>query len=438
MANIIIDDFNSIDLNSNLLKLNPSLPLSIKTLAFQITQNHKIHNEPLVWIMSSGTTTSNQSQFKLIGLSHASLLESAQTVNKHLKVNSSDRWLNILPLFHVGGLGILYRSYLSKSECFNFWNEDYKWNPYHFAEQCHLLGASLSSLVPTQIYDIIKENIYAPQSLRAIIVGGAQLNFDLYSKALLLGWPLIPSFGMTEVSSQIATGSIEELSQNLKLIKFNPNEVFIPKLYILNHHQVKTNHDNLLSIKSKSLLKGYYQLMLNETFNWINPIDDDGWYQTSDCVHLKFSKNENLRHIEFLGRSDDVIKINGENVNLSFLRSRLESVLNHYNSPIIKASHFNSLLPENINQKGNSVTSVNSKTNLTIVAKGHPRKGYELYLVGNVLIEIQKKIADLFNEQSLPFEQIKVFPQILEIPCNSLGKINMGLLTEMINGLNIL
>ena len=58
-----------------------------------------------VWVATSGTS----GRLKIVALSVGALEASAAAVNRHLCVQPSDCWLNPLPLFHVGGLGITVR-----------------------------------------------------------------------------------------------------------------------------------------------------------------------------------------------------------------------------------------------------------------------------------------------------------------------------------------
>ena len=50
---------------------------------------------------------------KWVALSRPALLASAQAVNVHLGVREDDHWLLALPTFHVGGMGIVARTYLA-------------------------------------------------------------------------------------------------------------------------------------------------------------------------------------------------------------------------------------------------------------------------------------------------------------------------------------
>src|SRR5688500_13645623 len=68
--------------------------------------------EPLprpLWLATSGTTGS----LKLVALGKDALLASAAAVNRHLSATAGDVWRSVLPRWHVAGLGIEARAFLS-------------------------------------------------------------------------------------------------------------------------------------------------------------------------------------------------------------------------------------------------------------------------------------------------------------------------------------
>ncbi|MBA3284634.1 MAG: 2-succinylbenzoate--CoA ligase, partial [Nitrosopumilus sp.] len=84
-----------------------------------------------VWLATSGTTSLPSDKLKLVGLSKQAILISAAAVNKHLESNKNDIWVNALPIFHVGGLGIHARAFLSQAKIFSF---EGKWDAALFHE----------------------------------------------------------------------------------------------------------------------------------------------------------------------------------------------------------------------------------------------------------------------------------------------------------------
>jgi o-succinylbenzoate---CoA ligase len=261
-----------------------------------------------IWIASSGSTRTTHNSIKLIALSHHALKTSAKSVNTHLSASSSDRWLRTLPLWHVGGLGVEIRA--KAIGCAFFQMPTDKWNANQFIEEVEKNSITLSSLVPTQIYDLVQTKKRAPQTLRAIVVGGSALSIGLYKQARELNWPLLPSFGMTEVCSQIATATLASLDED----KF-------PGLELLEHVQTQIDEQDLLLIKSESLMTGWAQIQNGQpVFSAV-----DGWYTSQDRVDL--SRIGGKTYLQPKGRDLHYIKILGEGVSISELQEIWENIV---------------------------------------------------------------------------------------------------------------
>ena len=115
------------------------------------------------------STSGSSGGAKWVALSREAILASARSVNAHLNVSSEDRWLLALPTFHVGGMGIVARSYLSKSSMVRYQES---WNAQVYLELIRDEQVTLSSLVPTQLVDLVRLGarlgVAAPPSLRAV------------------------------------------------------------------------------------------------------------------------------------------------------------------------------------------------------------------------------------------------------------------------------
>ena len=109
---------------------------------------------------------------KWVCLSLSALRASALAVNTHLKANSEDVWLNALPTEHIGGFSIHTRALLSQSAVHHY---DSRWEPSRFCQFARECGTTLTSLVPTQVHDLVVSREIAPSSLRAVLVGGGAL-----------------------------------------------------------------------------------------------------------------------------------------------------------------------------------------------------------------------------------------------------------------------
>jgi O-succinylbenzoic acid--CoA ligase len=260
-----------------------------------INKNFKSH----ILIKTSGSTN----KAKWVALSKEAILSSATAVNKHLNVTSKDKWLIPIPIFHIGGLSILARAFLSESK-YNFF--DQKWDPVAFKNAIENSDSTLTSLVPTQIFDIVESHLTSPKSLRVVLVGGGKLSEELYFKARKLGWPLLPTYGMTECASQIATAEIESLDKDI-----------YPNLKVLSHIHLNFNLEGYICIKSPSLFTALVSFQ-HEDFLLAPRIkeefitEDRGKWadSTGSCIFIS-------------GRSGDRVKIKGhlvdkEEINLKF------------------------------------------------------------------------------------------------------------------------
>jgi o-succinylbenzoate---CoA ligase len=239
---------------------------------------------------------------KQVVISKEALLISAKAVNQHLGVTRDSIWGLALPLNHVGGFGVAARAYQAGCLLKQF---PHRWN----AEQFTLWAAheriTQTSLVPTQVHDLVEKNQRAPNTLQAVVVGGGQLETALGQAARGLGWPVLASYGMTEASSQIATQSLNQLDL--------PYQPF--PLPILPIWQCEISPAGTLCIQGPALFSGY-------RVDGIFTPRITSWHETSDCVKLESNM------IYPLGRADRLVKILGELVNPEAIEKQIVLISN--------------------------------------------------------------------------------------------------------------
>lgn len=328
-----------------------------------------------IWLATSGRT-----QQKWMALSKKAFLVSARAVNQHLKVSAKDRWGLSLPLFHVGGLSILARAHLSRSSCISYQG---KWQARAFLDFLNGHQITLSALVPTQVYDLVKEKIKCPPSLRAVVVGGGALSEALYRSARVLNWPLLPSYGLTECSSQVATAEVEALS------KKEPS-----KMKILSHVQVKVV-SRKIALRSESLFTGFVPL-LPDLKGQFHDTKKNGWYFTGDQGRVEAP----YLWIESVSQ----IKILGEKVNMKLLEEKLMNIL-------LKKS--------------------GGLGHCFLLPLPSEREGFQIALVSDIFHrDILSDIIQQFNEKASPFERIRQFYFIPNLELTSLSKISKSALQK--------
>jgi O-succinylbenzoic acid--CoA ligase len=350
------------DEKSNVL-LNPRLSEFEKNELLALARQYALPAH--VWIASSGSSKAANQSLKLIALSKKAFLASAQAVNQHLASHAKDVWLQNLPTFHVGGLSIEARAFLSGAKVV----KESTWDPERFIQVTESENVTLSALVPTQIFDLVQTGQKAPGSLRAIVIGGAALAEDLYQKAIALNWPVLPSYGMTECCSQIATASLD----NWRLGKRD--------LQLLSHIDARVTEQGQLQVRSPSLLTGFAQ-MVDGVANWTDP-KLEGWYQAQDLVQLRG------RTLIPLGRGSDFVKIMGEGVDLQKLRNILDQVAQD-------------VCPQ-------------TWQNFNLSTVPDSRLGHRLIL--QVLSGPDaSNVRDQFNQRVAPFERIQELQTVTDLP----------------------
>lgn len=262
-------------------------------------------------------TSGSEGSPKWVGLHRRAFLASAQAVNAHFESDARDVWLLALPLHHVGGFAILARAHLSGAGMVRL---EGKWQPRLFAEAC--ARATLASVVPAQVHDLVREKLRCPAGVRAVIVGGGGMTPALAAAALELGWPVCQSYGMTEAASQIATqpwtahgpaGSVE-------------------KLAVLPHWQVEVDDEARLRLRGPALAAGYAQATAEGGWQWL-PLDARAGLLTRD--HARLWVEEGRQWLTFLGRESGFVKILGELVHLAPLQARVETLAQQLGWPVM-------------------------------------------------------------------------------------------------------
>ena len=246
-------------------------------------------------LSSSGTSGGD---WKGYLISKESLFTNAKAVNDKLELTSNDIWGASLPFYHIGGLSIYFRAKLLNHQPVDL----RPWVPEQLVQKIRDHKVSVLSLVPTQIYDLVKLGLEAPKCLRFILVGGDFLSQELARRFIKLGWPVLRTFGMSEVSSQLCTGMDEK--------------GFYSPLPI---HEIRSDGLNNLFVKSQS----FFSYVVQKNAGWeLTPLqkllDPEGFFKLAD---KGIASDEGVK---FLGRDDGQIKSSGHLLNLIDLKERLD------------------------------------------------------------------------------------------------------------------
>jgi o-succinylbenzoate---CoA ligase len=153
----------------------------------------------LLWLFTSGTSGAP----KIAELSLRALRASALGHIELIGLAPGERWLACLPMFHIGALSILVRCALAGASA-----------ELHDRFEADAVAAALASgriahvsLVPTMLVRVLDAwgERPAPPALRCVLLGGAAAPEALLERAAALGFPIAPTYGLTEAGSQVAT-----------------------------------------------------------------------------------------------------------------------------------------------------------------------------------------------------------------------------------------
>jgi len=338
------------------LLLNPKRPVVAEGLRSFIEEERGIRSAFIL------ATSGSSGVAKFVVLSKAALRASGRAVNAHCGLTKDDIWLGNLPPFHVGGIGIHARAHANGAKVvpmpWDAWSRDGS----AFLAALGGARATLASLTPTHLWDLVRTGAMAPPSLRGLFLGGGRIDAGLVARAMDLGWPVWPTYGMTETASQVATSLVGDPE-------------WLP---LLPDWEARTDREGRLWLRGEALAEG---AVTKVDGRWVfHPARDAaGWMATGDACELRG------RELRFLSRLDGAVKVSGELVSLPMMNDRVAAL---------------------------GIPGL-------VVAVPEPRRGNELVLVceggdGDLLVR--------FNEALPPIERVTRLIAVETLPRTEIGK----------------
>jgi o-succinylbenzoate---CoA ligase len=230
-----------------------------------------------------------------------------------LGLQTNDRWLSCLPLYHVGGLAVVFRSCLYGTaillhsrfdvDAFNFSLEDE--------------NATLTSLVPTMLHRLLesRQGRSWPAMLRLILLGGAAATPELLERARAEGLPVATTYGLTEAASQVCT---QPPANGLR----KPGSVGRPLMFT-RVRVVDDAGDPLpagelgeITVQGPTVMAGYFRNS-DATARTLR----NGWLHTGDIGYL-----DEEGDLWLVQRRSDIIISGGENI----YPAEVEAILRRY------------------------------------------------------------------------------------------------------------
>ena len=250
--------------------------------------------DPLLIVYTSGTT----GRPKGAVLSQRNLKCSSEMTQHMVDLTSSDRVLNVLPLFHVGGLNI---QPLPALLCGATLVLQSRFDADSAAKALAEKEITLVNSVPTllnAVLDSVEWNVERYESLRAISIGSTDVPVSLISRVHQFGIPLIQVYGATETSPVAIYQRIED-SDLVGSIGRSGLHCEI-RLTDNQGQVVASGEAGEIEVKGDNVLSHYW---CNESAT--RKSLNDGWFKTGDIAHQDedgyYWFDDRLKHVIISG-----------------------------------------------------------------------------------------------------------------------------------------
>ncbi len=255
------------------------------TLSPGSTPAHLIPDQPITAILTSGSSAEPKAAVHSFANHYFSALGS----NRNIPLKEGDCWLLSLPLYHVGGIAILFRTLLSGATAAVPANE------MTIPEAIEGFHITHLSLVSTQLQRLLRQPRAIPllAGLKAILLGGSAIPPALIDAAYREGLPIFTSYGSTEMASQITTTPPHA-----------DKKVLYTSGKVLPYRDIKISADGEILVRGKTLFQGYWNGSRLE-----RPLNEEGWFATGDLGTL-----DAQGFLRVQGRKDNMFISGGENI----------------------------------------------------------------------------------------------------------------------------
>ncbi len=245
---------------------------------------------PHTLVATSGTTGAP----RWVVLTRDNVAAAVAASQARLGNTAADRWLLVLPLHHVGGLSVLWRTVAAGGGV--VLHE--RFDAARVAATLRSGEATIASLVPTMLHRILaaEPGPYPPVK---VLLGGAAAPPGLVERGLDAGLAVLATYGMTEACSQVATVAPGEERAALGTAG-RPLDGVV----------VSVGDDGRIAVAGPTVSPGRI-VVAGPTVSpgYAGEPPREGPFVTNDVGRL-----DAAGRLVLLGRADDVIVTGGENV----------------------------------------------------------------------------------------------------------------------------
>ena len=284
-------------------KLNYDPSIFVDALAQDLwVDSKKIHNYQMDVDLKSEVlisyTSGSTGEPKGVAINQETILSNAKMSVEAHSLNKNDVVLNVLPIFHVGGLNILVTPALLLGATVLL---HAKFDLEKMMED--LSESTCAIFVPTILKEIISDprfNSKSLNSIKTLSIGSTIVPLDLIKQILALGVKIIQLYGSTEVTPFAIHQRIKDIESSVGSIGKEGADCLI-KLIDESGTEVAEGEVGEICVKGKNVFSRYYGKN-EEIFN-------NGWFRTGDLAF----KDERGNYW-FADRIKNVIISGGENI----------------------------------------------------------------------------------------------------------------------------
>lgn len=206
-----------------------------------------------------------------------------------------DKWLCVMPLYHISGFSMIMRSLIYGSAL----QLRTRFEPKAILEAIERSGISHLSVVTTMLGQLLEEYEKSPfpipSTFRTVLAGGGPVPANYLKQAQANGFPVVQTYGMTETSSQTCTLLAEDAIRKLGSAG---KPLFFAEI------RINGESEGEVWVRGPHVTPGYVGAAAS-----LDPVTDDGWLKTGDIGRI-----DEEGYLYILDRRSDLIVSGGENV----------------------------------------------------------------------------------------------------------------------------
>ncbi|XKH50795.1 o-succinylbenzoate--CoA ligase [Chryseomicrobium palamuruense] len=213
----------------------------------------------------------------------------------NLGILPEDKWLCVMPLYHISGFSMIMRSliYGSALELHD------RFRPESVMRAIQTRGITHLSVVTTMLQQLLEivenEQQPLPSTFRVALAGGGPVPIPYLEKAQLYGFPVIQTYGMTETSSQTCTLGAEDA---IRKAGSAGRPLFFADV------RIDGENEGEIWVRGSHVTPGYIGMASTQ-----QSTTEDGWFKTGDIGRI-----DEEGYLYILDRRSDLIVSGGENI----------------------------------------------------------------------------------------------------------------------------